>query len=125
MVSFVLQHEIFPLGREQEKALEAEGLLKLACEKYQFQDSNEKPLHHGMEIGDAYCSSKEQGRMHLKVNLVNLLDVLQKVTDVDDLGLQLGVPKHELDKIRQDCHTMEEQKRQVLQWWLNHTPNPT
>ena len=56
---------------------------------------------------------------------MNLLDVLQKVTDVDDLGLHLGVPKHELDKIRQDFHKADERKREMLQWWLNHTLNPT
>ena len=63
--------------------------------------------------------------MPLEVNLVNLLDVLQKVTDVDDLGLHLGVPKHELDKFRQDFHTTDERKREMLQWWLDHTFNPT
>ena len=63
--------------------------------------------------------------MPLKVILVNLLDVLQKVADVDDLGLHLGVPKHELDKIRQDYHKTDERKREMLQWWLDHTLNPT
>ena len=56
---------------------------------------------------------------------MNLVDVLQKVTDVDNLGLHLGVPKHKLDEIRQDFHTTEERKREMLQFWLNHTPNPT
>lgn len=46
--------------------------------------------------------------MGLELNLVNLIDVLQKVTEVDNLGLHLGVPKHELDKITQDFHTTEE-----------------
>ena len=63
--------------------------------------------------------------MPLEVNLVNLLDVLQKVTDVVDLGLHLGVPKHELDEIRQDFCTTKERKREMLQWWLDHTLNPT
>ena len=31
-----LQHEIFPLSREQEKALSAEGVIKLTCGEYQF-----------------------------------------------------------------------------------------
>ena len=56
--------------------------------------------------------------MPLEVNLVNLVDVLQKVTDVDNLGLHLGVPKHKLDKIRQDSHTTDERMREMLQWWL-------
>ena len=59
------------------------------------------------------------------MNLVKLVDVLQKVTDVDDLGLHLGVPKHELEKFRQDFHTTDERKREMLQFWLNQTLNPT
>ena len=58
-------------------------------------------------------------------NLVNLLDVLQKVTDVDNLCLHLGVPKHELDEIRQDFHKTREQKREMLQWWIDHALYPT
>ena len=56
---------------------------------------------------------------------MNLLDVLPKVTDVVDLGLHLGVPKHELDEIRQDFDTTKERKREMLQWWLDHDFNPT
>ena len=63
--------------------------------------------------------------MPLEVNLVNLVDVLYAVSDVVNLGLHLGVPKHQLDKIRQDFHTTDERKREMLQWWLNHTLNPT
>lgn len=51
---------------------------------------------------------------------MNLVGVLQKVTDVVDLGLHLGVPKQELDQIRQDFHTKDEQKRNMLQWWLKN-----
>ena len=40
--SFV-QQEIFPLSSEQEKALEAEGVIKLTCGEYQFPDFTEKP----------------------------------------------------------------------------------
>ena len=69
--------------------------------------------------------SSVSGEMPLEVNLVNLVDILQKVTDVDDLGLHLGVPKHELDEIRQDFSTTKERKKEMLQFWLNHTPNPT
>jgi len=63
--------------------------------------------------------------MPLEVNLVNLLDVLPKVSDVVNLGLHLGVPKHRLDEIRQDFCTTKELKREMLQWWLDHTLNPT
>ena len=62
--------------------------------------------------------------MPLEVNLVNLLDALQKVTEVDKLGLHLGVPRYKLDKIRQDLHTTDERMMEVLQWWLDHAHNP-
>lgn len=55
---------------------------------------------------------------------MNLVDVLHNVTNVDSLGLHLGIPGRELDKIRQDFRLTEDRKRTVLQWWLNHTPNP-
>ena len=68
---------------------------------------------------------KLEEKQGLKVNLVNLIDVLQKVTEVDNLGLHLGVPRHELDKIRQDFHTTEERKRTMLKWWLDNDLNRT
>ena len=60
--------------------------------------------------------------MPLEVNLENLLAVLQKVADskVDDLGIHLGVPKYELDKIRKRIHWKDQQKTTILQWWLNN-----
>ena len=63
--------------------------------------------------------------MSLEVNLVNLLDVLQKVTDVDNLGLHLGVPKYKLDEIKIDFHRTQEQTRGMVRWWLNNDLNPT
>ena len=59
--------------------------------------------------------------MPLEVNLVNLVDVLHNVTNVDSLGLHLGVPGQELDKIRQDFHLTEDRKRTVLQLYLSVT----
>ena len=39
-----VQQEIFPLSREQERALAAEGVIWLTCGEYQFlEDSDEKP----------------------------------------------------------------------------------
>ena len=63
--------------------------------------------------------------MPLEVNLENLVDVLQKVTDVDKLGLHLGVPRNKRNNIRQDLHTTGSQMMEVLQWWLDHARNPT
>ena len=39
---------------------------------------------------------------------MNLMDVLRTVTDVVDLGLHLGVPKSEMDKISPNFHTKDE-----------------
>ena len=64
--------------------------------------------------------------MGFELNLVNLMDVLQEVTEVDSLGLQLGVPRHELDKIWQDFwQETEERKRAMLKWWLDNDLNCT
>ena len=54
------------------------------------------------------------------MNLENLVDLLRKVTDVDDLCRHLGVPKHELDIIRQHIYWKDQQKTTLLQWWLNN-----
>ena len=61
----------------------------------------------------------------MEVNLENLLDVLQKVTEVDKLGLHLGVPRYKLNNIGQDLHTTEAQMMEMLQWWLDRAHNPT
>ena len=50
----------------------------------------------------------------MEVNLENLVDVLRKVTDVDDLGLHLGVPKHKLDRIRQSVYWKPNRKTTML-----------
>ena len=56
--SFV-QHEIFPLSREQEKALKAEGVIKLTCGEYQFTDDavQEKSQHDIDVIGKFVCGA--------------------------------------------------------------------
>jgi len=63
--------------------------------------------------------------MGLEVNLVNLMDVLQKVTEVDSLGLHLGVPEDVMVEIRQDYHMTKDQKRAILKWWLDNDLNRT
>ena len=62
--------------------------------------------------------------MPVEVSLVNLLNVLQKVTEVEKLGSCLGVPRNKLNDIRQDLHT-DTQMMEVLQYWLDHVHNPT
>ena len=48
--SFV-QQKIFPLSREQEMALEKEGVIRFTCEKYQFPDNEKKPQQDIHDIG--------------------------------------------------------------------------
>ena len=54
--SFV-QHEIFPLSREQERAVKVDGVIKLTCGEYQFPDDaiQEKCQHHTDVIGKFLC----------------------------------------------------------------------
>ena len=40
-VPFFVQQKAFPLSREQERALEAEGVVKLTCDEYQFPDDKD------------------------------------------------------------------------------------
>ena len=60
--SFV-QQEIFPLSREQEKALEDMGIIKLTCREYQFLVKlfvffNLLPLHHCYSGGTTFNDRK-------------------------------------------------------------------
>ena len=121
MLQWWLDHAVHPTWGTVVSALQAVDLPLLADTVTVV--SQCESLHGTCEEESQRWEGKTD--MPLEVNLVNLLDVLQKVTDVDDLGLHLGVPKHELDKIRQDLHTTDEQKREMLQWWLDHTLNPT
>ena len=56
--SFV-QHEIFPLSREQEKALKDEGVIKLTCGEYQFTaDALQEKSQHDVDIiGKFVCGA--------------------------------------------------------------------
>ena len=56
--SFV-QHEIFPLSREQERVLRAEGVIKLTCGEYQFTyDAVQDKYQHDIDvIGKFVCGA--------------------------------------------------------------------
>ena len=55
----------------------------------------------------------------------NLSSELIAVVDWHKLGINLGLPKHELDKIQQDCAHLgnDRQRLEMLDKWLRHTPN--
>ena len=63
--------------------------------------------------------------MPLKVNLANLVEVLQSVTDVYRFGLYLGVQNPALNRIRHDFRATEDQMVEMLQWWLKSDLNCT
>ena len=63
--------------------------------------------------------------MPLKVNLSNLVEVLQSVIDVYRLGLHLGIENSALNRIRHDFPAKNDQLAEMLQWWLKSDLNCT
>ena len=61
----------------------------------------------------------------MKVNLANLVEVLQNVTDVYRLGLHLDVDKSVLNRIRKDFRMTDDQMVEMLQYWLSNDLRPT
>ena len=69
--SFV-QQKIFPLSREQEKALEAEGVIKLTCGKYQFPALTEEPRPSATSQTELIQSVEEQNiRLSVSMCILN------------------------------------------------------
>ena len=66
-----------------------------------------------------------------RVQAANVPDVqvlsseLTTVVDWHKLGLNLGIPKHELDKIERDYRLNDRQRLEMLHLWLRHTPYAT
>lgn len=54
------------------------------------------------------------------LNLINLTNALQEVTDWHSLGIQLGLKPHEIEEIKQNHPTLDERKSAVLVLWLNN-----
>ena len=61
------------------------------------------------------------------LNFKSLCGELQTVTDWHQLGINLGLKKHDLSKIQQDCaHQGNDQQRlEMLNKWLQRTPHAT
>ena len=53
----------------------------------------------------------------------NLFSELEPVTKWFQLGINLGLQTHRLDKIRQDYHETDQQMLQMLDVWLRREPN--
>ena len=54
------------------------------------------------------------------LSLKNLTNALREVDDWEDLGIQLDVQYHELQKFVSEHQKIEERKRAMLQFWLDH-----
>ena len=54
------------------------------------------------------------------LSLKNLTNALREVSDWQDLGIQLDIQYHELQKFVSEHQTTEERKRAMLQFWLDH-----
>lgn len=61
------------------------------------------------------------------LNVKNLFSELKPVSDWYKLGINLGLKKHDLSKIQQDCaHQGNDQQRlEMLNKWLQRTPHAT
>ena len=57
------------------------------------------------------------------LSLKNLTNALREVSDWQDLGIQLDIQYHELQKFVSEHQTTEERKRAMLQFWLDHDTN--
>ena len=54
------------------------------------------------------------------LSLKNLTNVLREVDDWEDLGIQLDIEYHELQKFISEHQKTEKRKRAMLQFWLDH-----
>ena len=54
------------------------------------------------------------------LSLKNLTNALREVDDWEDLGIQLEIKYHELQKFVSEHQKTEERKRAMLQFWLDH-----
>ena len=57
------------------------------------------------------------------LSLKNLTNALHEVDDWQGLGIQLDIGYHELQKFANEHRKTEEQKRAMLQFWLDKEPN--
>ena len=58
-----------------------------------------------------------------KLDVQNLSNALEKVTNWHQLGLKLGIPPHKLSKIEEDYQHNDRRKTETLDTWLHQTPS--
>ena len=54
-------------------------------------------------------------------DLQDILEEIKSVSQVQSLGLALGLLISAIDKIQKDYASVKEQKVQVIKWWLRRT----
>ena len=87
-------------------------------------DSDVRPTDESRER--ATDESREQATNEFKgvLDAGKLSHELIEVVDWYQLGLNLGLPKHDLDKIQQNYHLGNNRQRlEMLDLWLRRTPN--
>ena len=91
--SFV-QHEIFPLSREQKRALKAEGVIKLTCEEYQFPgDAAQEKSQHAIDVIGKFVSGATS--KHFQISLY--ITISRAVDEVEDFEPVQQKPQLESD----------------------------
>ena len=54
-------------------------------------------------------------------DLQNVLTEIESVTEVESLGLNLGLLISTIDEIQQDCATVKKRRIQIIKCWLRRT----
>ena len=100
-VPLFVQQEIFPLSREQEMALKAEGVIKLVCGEYNFPDDDKsaKKLLHDTDVSGKY--------MHIFTYCLHVSFIIDKsgVLHSLDAASQL-TNKRKFDALRRYIHLL-------------------
>ena len=73
----------------------------------------------------AYTSEAIPSPTEIALNLQRLSSELASVIDWFSLGLNLGLQKHELTKIERDYQGNDRRRVEMLDLWLQRTPNAT
>ena len=59
------------------------------------------------------------------LTVYNVLEVMGKVWEWEEVGYELGVPSFKLDEIKEQSSTEIEKSHQVGRYWVNTHPDPS